>query len=199
MINGCDVSAGLLIDDLVDYLANCSIDISSLAGIPSTVGGAIYGNAGAYGLDIGQLIDYCYVHNGYEFYRLDNCQFDYRSSCFKTNGLSIISCHLKNLESRRCLETHTAVKNVRNKRQCKYPNDNNIGCIFKNPQVPIGKLLNDYNLLSDCFKFHDTHHNILINIGQDTTIADFTAVTKELKDYIEQLGHIANMEVEIKD
>lgn len=65
------------------------------AGIPGTIGGAVRGNAGAFGSSIGDSVKEVEIFDSVkmEFGKLDNkaCVFDYRESIFKKdNGLKII-------------------------------------------------------------------------------------------------------------
>ncbi len=84
-------SAGTVLDDFIEEL--CQNDIfsfSCLSLIPGTIGGAIYGNAGAYGLEIAEMVVAVKAFDMEKgiFFTLDNasCDFSYRNSVFKKNG-----------------------------------------------------------------------------------------------------------------
>ncbi len=64
-----------------------------LTGVPGTIGGAVYGNAGAFGGYIKDAIEKVTVFNlkkgKKEEYSNKDCQFSYRSSCFKGSILDL--------------------------------------------------------------------------------------------------------------
>jgi len=70
-----------------------------LAGIPGTIGGAVYGNAGAFGYEIKNFIKKVITLDPKNFkikkYSLKQCRFDYRESIFKKNKEIILSAELK--------------------------------------------------------------------------------------------------------
>lgn len=88
----CD--AGVLLQKLTDTAnANGLAGLQTLAGIPGTVGGAIYGNAGAYGNEIKNVIQNVTIYDGRKIRTLSKkaCQFDYRESIFKKRKGVILS------------------------------------------------------------------------------------------------------------
>lgn len=68
--------------------------IESLAGIPGSLGGAIRGNAGAFGSDIGGVVTSvrCYDRKKKELreFNRDTCHFEYRMSYFKAHPELVI-------------------------------------------------------------------------------------------------------------
>ena len=67
--------------------------IEKMAGIPGTVAGAIYGNAGAYGQEICEHLQRVQIFAGNKFRWLKKtgCHFGYRTSVFKKNKNLIIT------------------------------------------------------------------------------------------------------------
>ena len=47
----------MLLNDFVDYLCNESHDLHQLTDIPGSIGGAIYGNTGAYEKEIKDILE----------------------------------------------------------------------------------------------------------------------------------------------
>lgn len=102
-------------------------------GIPGTIGGAIRGNAGAYGHQMGDIIKSVNVLNGKGIlreYSNRDCRFGYRWSVFKGSGGIILGAILKlNKEDPIIIQEKT--KNIilqRAKNKISYPS---IGSIFK--------------------------------------------------------------------
>lgn len=92
---GCCVmaDAGAVLQDLVDFaIAHGLKGLETLAGIPGSVGAAVYGNAGAYGHSISERVVRVRVYDGAEIRLFNNeqCEFRYRESIFKQHKERII-------------------------------------------------------------------------------------------------------------
>jgi UDP-N-acetylmuramate dehydrogenase len=81
------VEAGAMLQDLVDRTIDAGLQgLETMTGIPGWVGGAIYGNAGAYGHSIQESIESVRFFDGEKTCELcsDKLQFSYRTSIFKS-------------------------------------------------------------------------------------------------------------------
>ncbi len=88
-INGLTVQAGTSLMDFIDYtIERGFVGLETLSGIPGTVGGAIVGNAGAYGQTISDNLVRVKIFNGKKVVWLtrQECKFTYRESIFKKKG-----------------------------------------------------------------------------------------------------------------
>jgi UDP-N-acetylmuramate dehydrogenase len=86
------VGAGTLLPELVNLTISKNLSgFEKLIGIPGTVGGAIHGNAGAYGASIGDSITKVVAFDLEKKKTISltkkQCQFNYRESVFKKNNL----------------------------------------------------------------------------------------------------------------
>ncbi len=112
--------------------------MEKMAGIPGTVGGAIYGCAGAYGQEIKDWLVSVRVFDGQKFRVLSRkqCKFGYRESIFKKRKDWIITAatfRLKNAKKEALLKTSKAIIKLREK---KYPPGLKCpGSFFKNIKV----------------------------------------------------------------
>lgn len=137
-----NVKSGTMLQDLVDFAIEHGLNgLQKLTGIPGTVGGAIFGNAGAYGQSISDnLISVVILRETKNLITLtkEQCEFNYRDSIFKKNGFII-------LEATFLLETKNAIAQnvvsllqkeadeVLQKRLVKYPKGIKCpGSFFKN-------------------------------------------------------------------
>ncbi|HUE21163.1 MAG TPA: UDP-N-acetylmuramate dehydrogenase [Bryobacteraceae bacterium] len=80
----CD--AGAVLQCLVDFSIDRGLQgLETLAGIPGSVGAAVYGNAGAYGHSISECVRAVRFFDGVRVRLFDNgeCEFHYRESVFK--------------------------------------------------------------------------------------------------------------------
>jgi UDP-N-acetylmuramate dehydrogenase len=128
--------AGAVLQDLVDFANLHGLKgVETLAGIPGSVGAAIYGNAGAYGHSISERVARVRFFDGAEVRLFGNeeCQFHYRESIFKKHKEWIIfSAELRlDADSAEALQKISAdILKVRNE---KFPVTMKCaGSIFKN-------------------------------------------------------------------
>ena len=85
--------AGAVLQDLVDFVIDRGLKgLETLAGIPGSVGAAVYGNAGAYGHSISERVHKVRFLDGGQVRVFDReeCEFQYRESIFKDHKEWII-------------------------------------------------------------------------------------------------------------
>jgi UDP-N-acetylmuramate dehydrogenase len=123
--------------------------IEKLAGIPGSLGGAVRGNAGAFGTEIGQYVTSVkaldqktgMVHE----YTQAECEFSYRTSHFKKHpSLVVLSAELSLREGGDRVLLERTIKETMATRESKHPQDAKCaGSFFMNP------LVNDEHLLKE--------------------------------------------------
>lgn len=105
-------------------------------GVPGSLGGAVRGNAGAYGSDIsGQVVEAeaCDTVSGRLVkFSHQACGFSYRHSRFKKNKKLIITKVKLKLNHGQPVEIKNLVKEHLHNRQQTNPKEPSAGCIFKN-------------------------------------------------------------------
>lgn len=142
-VSGCEIEteAGVDLTGLVQRTAQWGLSgMESLAGIPGLVGGAIRGNAGAYGSSIGEVTTTVFAldSENLELVALDReqCGFSYRSSRFKRDPRLIVVSALLTLITgdagaiRHKVEA-TIAKRTAKGLQC----EKSVGSFFMNPVV----------------------------------------------------------------
>jgi len=205
----CD--AGAVLQDLVDFAIDRGLKgLETLAGIPGSVGAAIYGNAGAYGHSISERVRQVRFFDGERVRVFDNaeCQFHYRESVFKRHKEWIVfsgELLLEPADAGALRETASGILKVRNE---KFPVTMKCaGSIFKNfllaelpsgvaARVPAhvikeGKVPAAYFLEQVGAKgmtrgdIHVAtyHANLIYNAGHGTA-ADLCALISELKQRV---------------
>lgn len=90
--------AGVLLAKLIKTAINNGLaGIETLSGIPGTVGGAIVGNAGAYGQCISDHLESVQIFDGKEVRWVNRaaCKFAYRESIFKHSGWLVLRVKFK--------------------------------------------------------------------------------------------------------
>ncbi|NMB92019.1 MAG: UDP-N-acetylmuramate dehydrogenase [Parcubacteria group bacterium] len=94
------VGAGLMVGNFLEQCVKNNLSgYEWLAGIPGTMGGVVYGNAGAFGNEIKNFVKKVITLNPSSFkikkYSLTQCKFDYRESIFKKNKEIILAAELR--------------------------------------------------------------------------------------------------------
>jgi UDP-N-acetylmuramate dehydrogenase len=130
------VESGAVLQNVVDYSIGSSLrGLETMTSIPGYLGGAVYGNAGAYGRSIQEIVERVRIADTdtVRDLRNDECRFRYRESVFKENKAWIIlSADLRFAEhdAEDLTKTATEIRTIRDK---KYPPTMRCaGSIFKN-------------------------------------------------------------------
>ena len=97
--NCLEADSGAILQNLVDKSIELGLrGLETMTGIPGWFGGALYGNAGAYGRSINELVASVRFFDGWSIREIGNaeCEFHYRESVFKRNkDWVILSARLK--------------------------------------------------------------------------------------------------------
>jgi len=176
--------AGEDLMDLVHFAtANSLTSLEFAAGIWGSVGGAVYGNAGAYGGEIGSVVsELTLLHRDgrTETVSREYCQFGYRDSCLKKTGDVIVSARFA-LKRGDKAAISARVDEILRDREAKHPSHgNSAGCFFKNitdrsqphGKLPAGKLLEEAgvkHLSVGGAHVYEKHANIIVNSGNATS------------------------------
>jgi UDP-N-acetylmuramate dehydrogenase len=200
--------AGAELQELVDFtVARGLKGLETLAGIPGSVGAAVYGNAGAYGHSLSERVRLVRFFDGREVRTLDNpgCDFRYRESIFKRNKEWIIFSTELEMERGDAAELTKTARDIVTVRNEKFPVTMKCaGSIFKNlllaelpagiaGQVPAtvvreGKVPAAYfleqvgakGMQSGDIHVAGYHANLIYNAGEGTA-ADLCGLIQELK------------------
>lgn len=155
-----------------------------LAGIPASVGGAIYQNAGAFGFAISDRIsEVTSIKDGKTVKRRKaDCRFGYRDSVFKRNGEFIVSAKFK--FNKRKAPINEDYCELRKNSQ---PSGRTCGSVFLNPDGDFaGRLIESAGLKG--FKIggaavSEKHANFIIT-EQGATARDVYDLIEEIKNYV---------------
>lgn len=202
------VQAGAVLQDVVDASIAAGLEgLQTMTGIPGELGGAIYGNAGAYGHSIQEIVELVHWTDGKAIHLFDNnaCQFTYRESIFKRNKDWIVLSADLRFRPGECSQLAQIAADIRTIRDAKYPPTMKCaGSIFKNlffsqlppsvqQQVPT-KLVREGKVPSAWFleqadvkglrmgdiQVATYHANLIYNDG-DGTAADLVKAIEECK------------------
>ena len=112
--------------------------IEFVAGIPGSVGGAVRGNAGAWGSEIKDTLTKVLIvtENGKIKERTnEQCSFGYRESIFKTNSEVILSASFNLKKSTKEIVKSKIDEIVKKKKAKQEFESLSAGCVFKNTKV----------------------------------------------------------------
>ena len=144
--------AGALLFKIVEAAAeNGLAGLEWAAGIPGTVGGAVRGNAGAYGHAMGESVEEIEAlriknkKSRIKNYGKEDCKFGYRESIFKREGGVILKVVLK-LAPGDKNKIKEEMDKIFAARDGKIPTDSSAGSFFKNVEVTeeIVKIIKEY-------------------------------------------------------
>lgn len=163
--------AGISLNKLVNIAQENSLSgIEFMVGIPGTLGGVVFGNAGAWQQNIGDKVERVKIldkDNQFKWLNHDECQFSYRQSRFKKSQEIILAVELK-LEKGHQLE----IKNLMNenlKKREGQPKESSAGSIFVNPKPQsAGDLIEKCGLKGEQIgqaKISQKHTNFIVNLG----------------------------------
>jgi UDP-N-acetylmuramate dehydrogenase len=135
-VSGQEIRAesGLNLSRLVGLaLQNSLVGLETLIGIPGTVGGAAFGNAGAYGVSFSKLIKEVEIYQAGVIKKLSakEMNFDYRDSVLKYKPGIVLAVTVK-LEPGDKKEIQAKAVKLAIERKQKLPTEPSAGCIFKN-------------------------------------------------------------------
>ena len=200
-----EAEAGVMLPTLSNALAKNGLQGGEWAvGIPGTVGGAIYMNAGTGNLSIAKNLISVEVINNKTREKLEiekkDINFDYRFSSFQKNNLTIISARLHfepngNLEQ---LITKTK-NNLKFKTETQPYHQPSFGSVFKNPANNYAaKLIDDMGLKG--FKIggaeiSSMHSNFIINTSSASSKDIYELITVIQQKVLQNKGIYLQPEV----
>ncbi len=197
------VGAGKNLAMLINELAEEGLDLSPLTGIPGTVGGAIFGNAGQgpKGMWIDAFIEsvMAYVGSEWKIFSKDECEFLYRESGFKNqqNQVSpIIWEATLTLPSGDSAVIKANIQSLLQQRIETQPHMKTAGSCFKAVgDMPAWKLIDAAGLRGlkiGGVEISTKHANFLINVGE-ATYANAVDIVESVRKKIPQ-----GLEVEMR-
>lgn len=182
---------GCMLNNLASKVTNLGYaGLDFATGIPGTIGGSIYGNAGCFGSSMSNIVENVIIYDGKKVRTLNNSdmKFGYRTSILKEKKKNwiILSCTIKLTKGNK-EELKSLVLERTNKRlvtqDLSHPSN---GSIFRNPEgYAAGKLIDDLGLKG--YKVGDAmvsniHANFIINDGHATSEDIIKLVDKIKKD-----------------
>ncbi|MEH7120033.1 UDP-N-acetylmuramate dehydrogenase [Neobacillus vireti] len=174
------------------------------SGIPGSVGGAVYMNAGAHGSDISRILTKAHIlfdDGSMEWLTVEEMEFSYRTSILqkKRPGI-VVEAVFKLAQGDRAAIVAQMQKNKDYRKETQPWNFPCAGSIFRNP-LPnyAGKLIEDAGLKGYSIggaKISEMHGNFIVNAG-NATADEVLSLIQYVKDTIFNLYQV-KMETEVE-
>jgi UDP-N-acetylmuramate dehydrogenase len=183
--------AGAKLSSLCKFAAAEGLSgLEPLYGIPGTVGGAVFMNAGAYGTETADILDSVTAvtkSSKPRRYGKDDCEFSYRDSVFKRSGDIIVSAKFRlrdGYSDRINADMAEYAAKRREKQPLEYPS---AGSAFKRPEGAYASALIDEcglkGLMIGGAAISEKHAGFIINKG-GATFSDVTDLMKKTADVV---------------
>ena len=204
-----DADSGTPLKKLLDFCTEHSFGgLEFMAGIPGTVGGAVFGNAGAFDQNIGATLTRAVImDSSSKKVTVDNAylKFSYRHSGLKDLHDIVLKASFSVMESKK-EEIIKKIQDIQEKRKSNHP-PWDIACAgsyFKNPVLPDGNKIPAAKLLDHVgakglqvggASVYEHHANFIINMGH-ASARHVRDLASELKRRVqEEYGIILEEEV----
>ena len=198
------VEAGVMAPTLANILAKQGLScLEFAAGIPGTIGGLVYMNAGAYKGEMADVIKEVLVLRDNEFVWLQNdeCDFSYRHSIFHNHPRWIVLAVKLKLVKKSSEVIIELMEDRLHRRKTTQPLDMpSAGSCFRNPENGYAwKLIDNIGFRGLCKNgvcVSEKHSNFIVNTGGGTA-QDYLDIAYSIQDKVkEKYGIKLVMEVE---
>ena len=197
--------AGVVFSNLANRCASKGLSgLEWAATVPGTVGGAVYGNAGAFDGDVsGNLINAeILTEAGREFWSVEKMKYGYRTSALKRGEIKavVLSAELS-LKIATKEEVTVKIEQFGERRKSTQPPGASMGSMFKNPEGDYaGRLIEAAGLKGTRIgnaEISPVHGNFFVNHGQ-TKASDIRALIElTQKTVADKFGVKLELEVEL--
>ena len=199
------VSAGYSLPRLcVDAARHGLAGIEGLNGIPGTVGGALWMNAGAFGQEIGTVVESVRVARAGSVQEIPGSvvKWNYRHTSFKEGELLLGATLL--LRPDDVEQIQARMGRAKDQRLSTQPHGaRSAGCFFKNPPsspVGTGKMIDELGLKGKRrggAVVSPKHANFIVTEGDDAKAADALALAEEIRERVKR-EHGIDLEYEVE-
>ena len=197
--------AGVIFSNLANRCASKGLSgLEWAATVPGTIGGAVFGNAGAFGGDVSMNLIWADVltKNGREKYYVEQLEYGYRTSILKRGELNaVVLSALLRLKNSVKEEVSVKIEQFSERRKATQPPGASMGSMFKNPEGDhAGRLIEAAGLKGTRIgnaEISTLHGNFFINHGETRAQDVLALVRLAQKNVSEKFGVQLELEVEL--
>jgi UDP-N-acetylmuramate dehydrogenase len=178
--------------------------IEGLGGIPGTVGGALWMNAGAFGHEIGEVVETVRVARGGRVVKVPGreIKWDYRHTSFREGELLLgTTLLLRRDEPEKIM---ARMEEAKQKRLATQPHGaRSAGCFFKNPPgsgLSTGKMIDEMGMKGaqrGGAVVSPVHANFIVTQGENALAGDAFALAEEIRERFRR-EHGIELEYEVE-
>jgi UDP-N-acetylmuramate dehydrogenase len=175
------------------------------ATVPGTVGGAVYGNAGAHGADMKSnvlLVEILHRTRGKETWTVDQLEYEYRSSALKRDpGTAVVLAARLQLQPSTTDVVQQRMDEFSTRRRATQPPGASMGSMFKNPLGDAaGRLIDAAGLKGSRrggAEISPTHANFIVNTGNAKAADVFELIQLARQAVYDRFGVKLELEIEL--
>ena len=186
------VSAGYSLPRLCIDVGRAGLSgIEGLGGIPGTVGGALWMNAGAFGHEIGTVTETVRVARDGKVTEIpgESIQWNYRHTSFKEGELLLGATLVLKPDEPELIRAR--MDDAKSRRLATQPHGaRSAGCFFKNPPaatVGTGKMIDDMGMKGQrrgSAVVSPVHANFIVTEGENARAEDALALAEEIRERV---------------
>jgi len=199
------VSAGYSLPRLCIDVARTGLSgIEGLGGIPGTIGGALWMNAGAYGHEIGTVTESVRVAREGKVVEIpgESIQWNYRHTSFREGEL-LLGTTLR-LTPDDPEQIKARMDDAKTRRLATQPHGSrSAGCFFKNPPastIGTGKIIDEMGMKGQrrgSAVVSPVHANFIVTEGENARAEDALALAEEIRERVRR-DHGIELEYEVE-
>jgi UDP-N-acetylmuramate dehydrogenase len=199
------VSAGYSLPRLCIDVARSGLSgIEGLGGIPGTIGGALWMNAGAYGHEIGTVTESVRVAREGKVVEIpgESIQWNYRHTSFREGEL-LLGATLR-LTPDDPEQIKARMDDAKSRRLATQPHGSrSAGCFFKNPPastIGTGKIIDEMGMKGQrrgSAVVSPVHANFIVTEGENARAEDALALAEEIRERVRR-DHGIELEYEVE-
>jgi len=203
--NLVSISAGYSLPRLcIDAARHGLSGIEGLNGIPGTVGGALWMNAGAYGQEIGTVVETVRVARDGRVVEIrgNEVKWNYRHTSFREGELLLGASLVLHPDDREAIVER--MEKAKSQRLATQPHGaRSAGCFFKNAPgsaAGTGKMIDDLGMKGKRrggAVISQKHANFIVTDGEDAKAADALALAEEIRERVKRESGI-DLEYEVE-
>ena len=200
------VDSGVAVSSLINKCAELNLSgLENLSGIPSTVGGGVFNNLGAFDCEFSNFVEgvECYNTNNLKdkiYLNKKDCKFSYRDSLFKHSNLIITKVILNLKKDDKTLIQKRIIDTIKKKAETQPLNLPSAGSVFKrNEEIIPAKIIDELGFKGAQFgsaQVSEKHAGFIVNLGNATSF-QVKKLIEEIETQVEEKLNIS-LEKEIE-